>query len=459
MGLFGSSEDTEAEQLAEQAKGGSVTAKRLETTEKGFGGGRDYFKDSQVLDWLEEGEQPHHLFPSTSSDSHLVAVENGENLEPNGKYRVVLMITDSQLLFLIGGDSGDHSKEIRYNEIESVQIDNDNEIIQLTTGDENFYFTVSMAFFGDDELSSAAEYIIGKSNINITDMNSNLLKEYKEAMMTADVDEFLDAPDYMLDAKLIPWLGSDARKEISWTDSDGDGDEAAAPELNLVKELGEENFKRLIKERGDDIDEEIITQFINHYGSDINEELRTTLESFKSEKEPEEQENGLGIAKRHLRDDESVEYVISGSRVETESHTKTESLTSTWNINNEKTKTVVTDERVLIVVPQRMSTEKRTITYDEITGVDIKTGRIQTKINIRTHNIVWDIWIDERKKAEEALEYIREKKQEAKQQPTQSDDSQEDPTEQLKKIKELHDEGILSDEEFEEKKEELIERI
>lgn len=42
-------------------------------------------------------------------------------------------------------------------------------------------------------------------------------------------------------------------------------------------------------------------------------------------------------------------------------------------------KTVVTDERVLIVIPQRMSIEKRTIPYEEITGIDTETGRIVKK--------------------------------------------------------------------------------
>ena len=465
MGLFGSSDepDPKAEELAKKAKGDYVTAEKLTKTEQGglTSPGPDYFANSCVLDWLDEDEQPHFLFVSDSIDGHEVQRLRSSNIESED-YRVVTVITDKRILILSGKEPEAEEYTISYDEIESVGQRNTKEgvskvgVIIIETIDDLYYIKHNQS--QGEKISAsvhdtpdAAQYISEKSEIDTISNEvsifvpeegvEDILVEYASDSLDEHVNIFGDDINYVSDIENFDM--SDATEYGGNVIYDSLVTEEELKQIqNRLRDDNEWFIKKVDKEKVDRLEQRV-----------------ETVTDLITDNEKGGVEEKLGRVKKEVRDSETIEYVISGSRVESESHTGTESLTSTWNINNEKTKTVVTDERVLIVVPQRMSTEKRTITYDEITGVDIKTGRIQTKINIRTHSIVWDIWIDERKKAEEALEYIREKKQEAKQQPTQSDDSQEDPTEQLKKIKELHDEGILSDEEFEEKKEELIARI
>lgn len=123
--------------------------------------------------------------------------------------------------------------------------------------------------------------------------------------------------------------------------------------------------------------------------------------------------------------------------------------------------TAVTNKRVLIVVAQRLSgNDTRSIQYESIDGVHFEKGMINKELQIRAGGATYEIHVLDQSETKEAMEYIREQMKSSRQSnQTGSSESTADPTEQLKNLKELHDEGVISDEEFESKKEDLMDKI
>ncbi|MDS0221036.1 PH domain-containing protein [Haloarcula sp. S1AR25-5A] len=123
--------------------------------------------------------------------------------------------------------------------------------------------------------------------------------------------------------------------------------------------------------------------------------------------------------------------------------------------------TVVTDERVLVVIVQRISgNDTRSIEYHSIDGVSFEKGMLIEELQIRAGGATYEMQVLDEAEAKKAMKYIRQKMKSAQKPSLEtSSDSAPDPTEQLKNIKDLHDEGILSEEEFEEKKQKLLDKI
>ena len=122
----------------------------------------------------------------------------------------------------------------------------------------------------------------------------------------------------------------------------------------------------------------------------------------------------------------------------------------------------MTEKRVAVKIPQWLGSDERSIPYDSITSVDLDTGLINKRLTLQTPGQTYHIEAHEPGKEEcrEAIKFIRKKISESKQpQVVQQEASEPDPTEQLINLKELHDDGILSEEEFEEKKKSLLDKI
>ncbi|WP_418279796.1 hypothetical protein [Halorubrum sp. DTA98] len=171
MRLFGGGDENKrAERLANNAKGESVTLERLTTIERGFGKGRDYLANSSVLDWLKDSEQPHFIFPSRVNNR--IKRQAGSDLEPNGEYRVVLVVTSERVLFLIGDKSDDRSLTIEYGDISGIgfvkqessgMLEPSVATLKVETKDETYFFQLS----GEDEgMETASEYILEASEVN-----------------------------------------------------------------------------------------------------------------------------------------------------------------------------------------------------------------------------------------------------------------------------------------------------
>lgn len=161
-----------------------------------------------------------------------------------------------------------------------------------------------------------------------------------------------------------------------------------------------------------------------------------------------------GKVKDYLDNDEVPQFILRGKTLEVEYSGGDEDK---WGKN---VYTVVSNKRILLVISQRISgNDTRSIAYDSIDEVNFEKGLINKKLQIRS-GATYNVHILDQPKAKAAMEFIREKRNESQQETQVVEASSEpDPTEQLKNIKELHEQGVLSDEEFEEKKEKLMDQI
>lgn len=165
-----------------------------------------------------------------------------------------------------------------------------------------------------------------------------------------------------------------------------------------------------------------------------------------------------------LDDDEVVYYLTRGSTVDVEGSSAGSSLFG--DDRSRKTGTrgyvraAITDNRVVVKIPQWLGNDERSIPYDSITSVDVDTGLINKRLSLQTPGQTYHIEAHEpgKKECKDAVRFIRERMSEANQQQVVTRESS-DPTERLKNLKELHDQGVLTDEEFEEKKQSLLDKI
>lgn len=124
-------------------------------------------------------------------------------------------------------------------------------------------------------------------------------------------------------------------------------------------------------------------------------------------------------------------------------------------------RTAATDRRVVSKIPNLIGSEEISIPYDSISTVDLKSGLVRTRLSLQTDMKTYGIEIghlndDECKRMSR---FIREKVSEANQQSAAGSDSTADPLDKLERLRDLKDEGVISDEEFDEKKAELLDQI
>lgn len=167
-----------------------------------------------------------------------------------------------------------------------------------------------------------------------------------------------------------------------------------------------------------------------------------------------------------LDEDETVHYLTRGSTVDVEGSSAGTSLFGDDRSRKSGTRgyvrAAITDRRVVVKIPQWLGSDERSIPYDSITSVDLDTGLINKRLTLQTPGQTYHIEAHEPGKDEcrDAVRFIRKKISEANQpQVITQESSDPDPTEQLKNIKQLHDEGVLTEKEFEEKKQSLLDKL
>lgn len=167
-----------------------------------------------------------------------------------------------------------------------------------------------------------------------------------------------------------------------------------------------------------------------------------------------------------LDKDETVYYLTRGSTVDVEGSSAGNSLFGDDRSRKSGTRgyvrAAITDRRVVVKIPQWLGSDERSVPYDNITSVDLDTGLINKRLTLQTAGQTYHIEVHEPGKDEcrDAVRFIRKKISEANQsQVVTQESSDPDPTEQLKNIKQLHDEGVLTEKEFEEKKQSLLDKL
>ena len=171
----------------------------------------------------------------------------------------------------------------------------------------------------------------------------------------------------------------------------------------------------------------------------------------------------VGKVEDVLDDDEQVMYLTRGSTIDVEGGGSNKSLFDDDRSRKSGTRGWVraafTQKRVVVKVPQWLGSDERSIPYSNITSVDLDTGWVKKRITLQTPGPTYHIEADEPGKGEcrAAVRFIREKMTEANQ--LMSVESEPDPMEQLERLKSLHDDGVVTDDEFEEKKQALLDKI
>lgn len=167
-----------------------------------------------------------------------------------------------------------------------------------------------------------------------------------------------------------------------------------------------------------------------------------------------------------LDDDEKVHYLTRGSTVDVEGSSAGSSLFG--DNRSRKTGTrgyvraAITDKRIVVKVPQWLGSDERSVPYQNITSVDLDTGLVNKRLSLQTPGQTYHIEAHEPDKEEvrEVVKFIRNKITESQEEQVIVHGNDEpDPTEQLQNLKELHDEGVLTDEEFDDKKQSLLDKL
>lgn len=169
-----------------------------------------------------------------------------------------------------------------------------------------------------------------------------------------------------------------------------------------------------------------------------------------------------------LDEDESIHYIATeaGGGIDVEGSKAGHSLLGNDRSRKQGTsgyvRTVATDKRVAIKIPQFTGNDERSVPYNSITSVDIDTGLVRKRLTLQTPGQTYHIGAGGTDKAElrEMAKFIRQKISEANQPEVQQAELEQDsPVDQLEKLSDLHDKGVLTDDEFQEKKEELLDKI
>lgn len=384
MGLFSSGPDEETQNLIDAAKGDSVITDKLTKAETGRMAW-DRLNDGPLIDHLAEDEQPHYIL--TQQDKSGIAVDDGENIRPEGKYRTMMAVTDRRIIFTAGGDAGDTIESIDYDSVNGIE---------SRTGTEKSDGSKQIKLTVETPEKTYRYGITTSGSVNIADVHSN----------ETEVDE------------AIEFISS--RAEV--------GVEESQQEKASIR-----SAKRYISE-------EESAEYVT----------------------PER----VAKVKDILDGGETVYYLTRGSTVDVEGSSAGESLWGDDRSRKSGTKGYVraalTDDRVAVKIPQLTGNDERSVPYESITSVDLDTGLVNKRLSLQTPGQTYHIEAHEPGKEEvrNAVKFIRDKITESNEETVVVEDSSEpDPTEQLKNLKELHEEGVLTDEEFEEKKSDLLDKI
>ncbi|WP_080510671.1 PH domain-containing protein [Halorubrum kocurii] len=156
---------------------------------------------------------------------------------------------------------------------------------------------------------------------------------------------------------------------------------------------------------------------------------------------------------QHLSPGEKVHYISSGSR---------------YSINGEEKQTfnvrmVLTDKRIFVKRKHKLiGNEQNTFNYKDISSVNLKSGMVFKKLALEMSATIHGIGITETQDSDEIqaiVDFVREKCGDSGQNRQNADEKSEDPIDRIEKLSELNESGVISDEEFQNKKEKLMDQI
>lgn len=159
-----------------------------------------------------------------------------------------------------------------------------------------------------------------------------------------------------------------------------------------------------------------------------------------------------------LDEGEQPHYFLKGSSIDVEGDgAGGESITG-WDRDRRLggAFTVLTEQRVLVIANHLRGYDEHTIPYDSITAVNLNSGLMSTRLTLQTRGATYHLSVtsSDDDEVQDAVEWLRGKRRHG-----EDPDSTGDSLDRLEKLKSLYDDGALTEEEFEEKKAELLDDI
>lgn len=396
MGLFSSS-DEPSERARELAEEalGDSVTTEVLDKQKASGFGSHDYLADGPLLDHIEDSEQPHFINTAAGPAAKVEREHNETISSTGKYRVILVLADQRILVVLGDEKD---------------------------GDWNF------------ELSYENVIGVGTQDGGFTG-DSYIRIQTEDEIYTFSVVNFDDEPReieaFIRDKADISTSGDvSSQEEDKITESEGSGKKEATRTPTSIPSGSGELSEHLDCEP---------------QGEWVNREKVAKVEDL-------------------LDDDELVHYMWRGGTIDVEGSSAGESIFGNDRDRKSSFKgifTAITNKRIVIAIPQFLGDDERHIPYRSVTSVDLDTGLMARRVSLQTKGQTYHIQANGPSKDElrEAMRFIREKVEEVHQPQQVQASSEPDPTEQLKNLKELHDEGVLSDEEFEEKKQSLMDKI
>lgn len=125
-------------------------------------------------------------------------------------------------------------------------------------------------------------------------------------------------------------------------------------------------------------------------------------------------------------------------------------------------RTAATDKRIVIKKKKNpFGYESQSIRYENISSVDLSSGLVKTKLRIETSSKIYGIGVGQLSDdaAEAMTDFIRTKMSQANEPSSAKQNSEDDPLDKLERLRDLKEDGVISEAEFDEKKAELLDQI
>lgn len=390
MGLFGGDDgddiDDTTKELLDAARHDSVTAERL--TELKPGRVSRYLYDEPLVEYLEEGEQPHFILAARDTAPSATGGNAPEMPTHSGTGMAMHMLTDRRWLTVTANSDGDQTLDIPLGDIRNVDYDlGGHGSHEITISLEGGIVTVPIANIYDDaDIEAAGEY----------------LAEFVEPGSGETTEQ---------DSEAVSGIETETETEAE-TEAETETVSETSSGTSLVN-----------------IDPETVRN-----DTALSEEMLLNIDG-------------------NLKSDETVHYAYSINAAERgDDHMG--GLTTGGCL-------LATDRRLTAYINETIGSSNLSISYDRIDTVEIEHGAMITKLSVQSTSKTYSFPGFNNTDAgeiQEFADFIRDRADDAAAQ-SRGGGSEADPTEQLKNIKELHDQGVLTDEEFEEKKQSLLEKF
>jgi len=167
-----------------------------------------------------------------------------------------------------------------------------------------------------------------------------------------------------------------------------------------------------------------------------------------------------------LNEDEQPHYFLNGTTIDVEGQGAGGETIIGWDRDRRigAVYTILTQRRILIIANHVRGYDEHTIPYDTVTTTNLNTGLgAKTRLSIQTKSATYhcDLLTTQNKhgkeEIKEAIEYLRNRREASVESTPTSSESE--PLDQLERLKSLYDDGAISEEEFEEKKTELLDEL